>query len=75
MRLKEVLMDPSTTSEIRDTFIAVSLFAAAAMGWYILYVGPSDAVRDAVMDCMADRGDLHSRDAYDACMADLRGEG
>ena len=61
-------------TEIRETAIFLALALAAMVGWYALYVRPADAARDAVMDCMVEKGDLHSRDAYDACVAELRGE-
>ena len=61
-------------TEIRETAVFLALAFAAMVGWYGLYVRPADAARDAVMDCMVEKGDLHSREAYDACVAELRGE-
>jgi hypothetical protein len=61
-------------TEIREMAGFLALALAAMFGWYTLYVRPADAARDAIMDCMVEQGDLHSRDAYDACVAELRGE-
>jgi len=61
-------------SELRDSALAVAFAALVAVVWYVVYVGPADAAREAVMDCMIEQGDPHSRDAYDACVAELRGE-
>ena len=59
---------------MKDTILTVLLFAAAATAWYFGYVKPADEARAAIIDCMADRGDLHSRAAYDACVVALRGD-
>ena len=67
-------MAHTTPSELRDSVVAVAFAALAAAVWYVVYVGPADAARDAVMDCMVEHGDLHSREVYDACVAELRGE-
>jgi hypothetical protein len=67
-------MAHTTPSELRDSALAVAFAALVAVVWYVVYVGPADAAREAVMDCMIEQGDLHSRDAYDACVAELRGE-
>lgn len=61
-------------SELRGSALSVAFAALVAVGWYIVYVGPADAAREAVVGCMAEQGDLHSREVYDACVADLRGE-
>jgi hypothetical protein len=62
-------------TEIRETAVFLALALAVMVGWYGLYVRPADAARDAIMDCMVEKGgDLHSRDAYDACVTELRGE-
>ena len=62
-------------TEIREMAGFLALALAAMVGWYVVYVGPADAARDAIMDCMVEKGgDLHSREAYDACVAELRGE-
>ena len=66
-------MPQTPVSDFRDAVIAFAVFFALCVGWYIVYVQPADAARAAIMDCMAEQGDLHSRDAYDACVADLRG--
>jgi len=58
-----------------EGILTFSVFFVVCVVWYALYIRPVDAARDAVMDCMVERGDLHSRDAYDACVADLRGGG
>lgn len=59
---------------MKDTILTVLLFAAAATAWYFVYIKPADEARAAIIDCMADRGDLHSRAAYDACVVALRGD-
>jgi hypothetical protein len=61
-------------TEIREMAVFLALALAAMVGWYTLYVRPADAARNAIMDCMVEKGDLHSREAYDACVAELRGE-
>ena len=61
-------------SPLLDGLLTFAVFIAVCVGWYVIYVQPADAARDAVMDCMVEKGDLHSRDAYDACVAELRGE-
>ncbi len=61
-------------SELRDSALTVAFAALVAVGWYVVYVGPADAAREAVMGCMVEQGDHHSREVYDSCVADLRGE-
>ena len=61
-------------SELRAPALTVAFAALVAVVWYVVFVGPADAAREAVVGCMAEQGDLHSREVYDACVADLRGE-
>ena len=60
-------------SELRAPALTVAFAALVAVVWYSVYVGPADAAREAVVGCMAEQGDLHSREVYDACAAELRG--
>jgi len=59
---------------MKENIIIIACFLAVCVGWYFAYVKPADEARAAIIDCMADRGDLHSRAAYDACVVALRGE-
>lgn len=67
-------MAHDTTSET-PALVLLFLFVLLAMaGWYGFVVRPADAARSAIIDCMAERGDIHSREVYDSCVTDLRGE-
>jgi hypothetical protein len=52
---------------IKEVAVPFTLVLAAMVGWYCLYVKPTDEFRYAVMDCMAERGDS-SKEGYKACV-------
>jgi hypothetical protein len=63
-----------STDRIAAVLCAVALLGGAA-AWGHYYVAPHDAYYDAVISCMADRGQLRgpgSREAYRACHSGLQ---
>ena len=52
---------------MNDAAVPFILVLAAMVGWYCLYVKPTDEFRYAVMDCMTERGDS-TEEGYKACV-------
>jgi len=57
----------------REVYGCLIVGIVLMLGWYASFVRPLDEARDLIIECMADRDDF-SRDSYEFCISDLRGE-